>query len=174
MFMDAGMDTGDIILQREVPIAPDDTAGTLSAKLAQVAAELLVETLALVERGVAPRRPQNDDQASYAPMLPPDIAHLNFHEPAERLRNLIRALNPEPGAFAYFRGKRVKVWRAEALPDRTDAPCGTIVAVDKQRCLVATGDGLLAPTELQTEGRRALPVAEWIRGVQPKVGERFE
>jgi methionyl-tRNA formyltransferase len=105
MFMDAGMDTGDIILQREVPIDPEDTAGTLSEKLSVVAADLLVETLKLVEEGKAPRVPQDHSKATYAPFLPPEIAHLKFDQPAKHLRNLIRALNPDPGAFAFFRGK---------------------------------------------------------------------
>jgi methionyl-tRNA formyltransferase len=189
MFMDAGMDTGDIILQRVVPIDPDDTAGSLTAKLATVAAELLVETLALVERGEAPRTPQEHEQATYAPFLPDEIAHLDFSQPAERLRNLIRALHPEPGAFAFFRGKRVKFWRAKAVGQgemgrgtggrgqdigMAKAPPGMIVEVGKSHLLIATGDGFLMPTELQTEGRKVLPVAEWLRGTQPKVGERFE
>lgn len=174
IFMDVGMDTGDIILQRTVGIDPDDTAGTLNRKLASIAAELLGETLALVERGEAPRIPQDDAQATYAPFLPPEIAHLDFSQSAQRLRNLIRALNPEPGAFAIFRGKRVKVWRAQAVAETTDALPGTIVLVDKTRLLIATGDGLLLPTELQAEGKRALPIAEWLKGARPKVGEQFE
>jgi len=173
MFMDTGMDTGDIILQREVPIAPDDTAGTLSEKLSMVAAELLVETLDLLERGTAPRRPQDHSQATYAPVLPPEIAHLDFAQPARKLRNLIRALNPEPGAYAFFRGKRVKFWMAQASDERTDLPPGTVASVDKGRLCIATGDGLLLPTELQTEGKKVLPVDEWVRGMRPVVGERF-
>jgi len=173
MFMDAGMDTGDIILQREVPIDPEDTAGTLSEKLSIVAADLLVETLKLVEEGRAPRISQDHSKATYAPFLPPETAHLKFDQPAKRLRNLIRALNPDPGAFAFFRGKRVKFWRAEVVEGQSTEQPGTIVAVDKNRLLIATGEGLLMPTELQTEGKKSLPVSEWLKGTQPQVGERF-
>lgn len=173
MFMDTGMDTGDIILQRQVPIDPDDTAGTLSKKLSMVAAELLVETLKLVEEGRAPRVPQDHSQATYAPLMPSEIAHLDFGEPAIRLRNLIRALNPEPGAYAFFRGKRVKFWRAQAVEGKPTEPPGTIIFIDKNRMLVATGDGLLLPTELQTEGKKSLTVSEWLKGVQPRIGEQF-
>jgi methionyl-tRNA formyltransferase len=173
MFMDARMDTGDIILQREVPIDPEDTAGTLSEKLSVVAADLLVETLKLVEEGKAPRVPQDHSKATYAPFLPPEIAHLKFDQPAKYLRNLIRALNPDPGAFAFFRGKRVKFWRAEVVEEQPTEQPGTIVAVDKNRLLIATGEGLLMPTELQTEGKRSLSVSEWLKGTQPQVGERF-
>lgn len=173
MFMDVGMDTGDIILQREVPISPNDTAGTLSEKLSIVAAELLVETLELLEQGNAPRIPQDHSQATYAPILPPEIAHLDFSQPAKKLRNIIRALNPEPGAYAFFRGKRVKFWMAQTSDEQTDFPPGTIVAVDKKKLCVATGDGLLLPTELQTEGKKSLPVEEWIKGMQPRIGEKF-
>ncbi len=173
MFMDVGMDTGDIILQREVPISPDDTAGTLSEKLSKVAAELLVETLDLLEQGIAPRLPQDHSQATYAPILPPEIAHLDFSQPAEKLRNIIRALNPEPGAYAFFRGKRVKFWMAKVSEEQTDLPPGTVVAVDKKRLAIATGSGLLLPTELQTEGKKSLPVDEWMKGSQPRVGEKF-
>lgn len=174
MFMDVGMDTGNIILQRAVPIDPDDTAGTLSCKLAQVAADLLVETLTLMEKGEVPSIPQDDEQATWAPFLPPEIAHLDFRQPAERLRNIIRALNPEPGAFAFFHNKRVKFWRAKAIAGQADALPSTIVVVDKERLLIATGRGLLSPTELQTEGKKLLPISEWLKGAQPKVGERFE
>ncbi|MGQ9519743.1 MAG: methionyl-tRNA formyltransferase [Candidatus Fervidibacter sp.] len=173
MFMDTGMDTGDIILQRQVPIDPDDTAGTLSKKLSMVAAELLVETLKLVEEERAPRVPQDHSKATYAPTIPPETAHLDFGEPAIRLKNLIRALNPEPGAHAFFRVKRVKFWRAQAVEGKPTEPPGTIVFIDKNRMLVATGDGLLLPTELQTEGKKSLTVSEWLKGMQPRVGERF-
>ncbi len=173
MFMDVGMDTGDIILQREVPISPDDTAGTLSKKLSIVGAEVLVETLKLLERGDAPRIPQDHSQATYAPILPPEIAHLDFSQPAKRLRNLIRALNPEPGAFAFFRGKRVKFWMAQVSDEQASLPPGTVAAVDRKNLCIATGDGLLLPTELQTEGKKVLPVEEWLKGTQPQVGEKF-
>lgn len=173
MFMDVGMDTGDIILQREVPISPDDTAGTLSKKLSIVGAEVLVETLKLLERGDAPRIPQDQSQATYAPILPPEVAHLDFSQPAKRLRNLIRALNPEPGAFAFFRGKRVKFWMAQVSDEQANLPPGTVVAVDKKSLCIATGEGLLFPTELQTEGKKVLHVEEWLKGTQPQVGEKF-
>jgi Methionyl-tRNA formyltransferase len=78
---------------------------------------LLVETLKLVEEGKAPRVPQDHSKDTYAPFLPPEIAHVKFDQPAKHLRNLIRALNPDPGAFAFFRGKRVKFWRAESSRD---------------------------------------------------------
>lgn len=173
MFMDVGMDTGDIILQQEVPISPDDTAGTLSKKLSVVAAELLVKTLDLLVEGKIPRIPQDHSQATYAPILPPEIAHLDFSQPAKKLRNIIRALNPEPGAYAFFRGKRVKFWMAQVSDERTDLPSGTIVSVDKRNLSISTGDGLLLPTELQTEGKKTLPVDEWLKGMQPRVGEKF-
>lgn len=173
MFMDVGMDTGDIILQREVPISPDDTAGTLSEKLSIVGAEVLVETLNLLEQGCAPRIPQDLSKATYAPILPSEVAHLDFSQPAKRLRNLIRALNPKPGAFAFFRGKRVKFWMAQVSEEQTNLPPGTVVAVDKKSLCIATGDGLLLPTELQTEGKKVLPVDEWLKGAQPQVGEKF-
>lgn len=174
MFMDVGTDTGDIILQRSVPIDPEDTAGTLCQRLATVAAELLVETLQLIEQGKAPRIPQDHSKATYAPLLPPEVAHLRFEEPAVRLRNLIRALNPDPGAYAFFRGKRIKFWRAHVQLEPVKEQPGTIVAVTKSELKIATGEGVLVPVELQTEGRKSLPVAEWLKGMQPRVGERFE
>lgn len=174
MFMDVGMDTGDIILQREVPIDPEDTAGTLSEKLATVAADLLIETLKLVEDGRAPRIPQDHSKATYAPLLPPELAHLKFDQSARQLKNLIHALSPDPGAFAFFRGKRVKFLRAQVVEGFSTEPPGTIVAIDKNRLLIATGEWLLMPTQLQNEGKKSLPVSEWLKGMRPKVGERFE
>ncbi|MCS7185531.1 MAG: methionyl-tRNA formyltransferase [Armatimonadetes bacterium] len=173
MFMDVGLDTGDIILQREVRIEPDDTAGTLSKKLSMVAADLLVETLRLLEQGDVPRFPQDHSQATYAPMLPPEIAHLDFSQPAKRLRNIIRALNPEPGAYSFFRGKRVKFWMAQVSDEQATLPPGTIVSVEKKSLGIATGNGLLLPTEIQTEGKKVLHVDEWLKGMKPLVGERF-
>jgi methionyl-tRNA formyltransferase len=98
---------------------------------------------------------------------------LDFSQPARRLRNLIRALNPEPGAFAFFRGKRVKFWMAQVKDEQTNLPPGTVAAVDRKNLCIATGDGLLLPTELQTEGKKVLPVEEWLKGTQPQVGEKF-
>lgn len=171
MLMDKGLDTGPIILQREVPILPEDDAGSLGARLAEVGAELLVETVDLLASGPVAPRPQDPRLATYAPKFGPEDRALDLSQPARLLVNLVRALSPEPGARTIFRGEPLKVLRAEAVP--AEGEPGVIVEVGKGGFVVATTEGGFAPLVLAPAGRRVMPVGDFVNGYRPAVGERL-
>lgn len=173
IFMDEGMDTGDIILQEREPISPDDTAGDLAHRLAPRGAELLCRTLALIEAGRAPRIPQDPARATYAPMLTPADGCIDWGEPAEAIRNRIHGCNPVPGATATRHGVRVKLWRAAAVDSDVAAPPGTVIALTARGPLLRAGEGAVLLRELQVEGRGRVTGSEFVRGYRPQVGERW-
>lgn len=157
-WLNEGIDTGDIIAQRAIPIDPQDTGATLSAKLTEVGYELFVETWPLIESGKAPRIPQDDAQAIYSVAPRREHARIAWGDPAERICNVVRAFTrPGKGAWARVAGKRLYVWRArvldEALPADGKAP-GEVVAVTGTGVVVQTGRGqvILSDTEVGREG----------------------
>lgn len=172
MRADEGLDTGPVLLQREEPIYPDDTAGTLSERLARLGAEALVEAVRLIELGQAVYTPQDDAQATYAPMLKPEHAILDWNEPAEALRNRIRGLNPKPGAVASMGGRDVKIWRAAAVEGNPDAEPGVLIALSREGPIVQTGRGALLLLEVQPAGGRRQSGAEFARGWRVAVGQK--
>ena len=121
MLMDEGMDTGPILMQREVLISPEDTAGTLLDRLARVGADLLLEALPALAAGRLEPTPQDASRATYAPNLSREDARIDWSSSAEKIRNQVRAFSPKPGAWAEFRGKEVKIWRARRFW-ATEAP----------------------------------------------------
>ncbi len=173
MLMDTGMDTGDILLQREVPIQPDDTAGSLHDRLADEGAELLVETLKMLKRGALEPRAQDDSQATYAPMLVKEDGEVDWHQDAKRVCCRIRGLDPWPGCFTLWQGMRLKLFGCQALPGSTHAKPGTVIAVDEDGLQVAAGKGAVLIKTLQLEGRRSLPLAEFLRGYSLQVETLF-
>ncbi len=173
MWMEATLDTGDMLLQREVPIEPDDTTGTLTPKLATVGAQLLTETLLLLERGICPRTPQDHARATYAPAITPDDTRVRWEESAERVCNRIRALSPRPGVFATFRGRGVKLWRAQVAPERAGEP-GQVLAVTRDGVTVGTGGGAVTLQEVQPESGRRMAAADWARGARIRAGDSFQ
>jgi methionyl-tRNA formyltransferase len=175
MFMDPGMDTGDIILQAREPIRPEDTAGDLAARLAPLGADLLVETVARIAAGDAPRAPQDHDRATYAPLLSREDGAISWEGDAESIRNRIHGCNPAPGAYAVGPdGRGVKIWRAqvvaEALP--SGAP-GEILRVEERGVVVACGQGLIRLIEVQPESRPRQQAAAYARGYRLAAGARF-
>jgi methionyl-tRNA formyltransferase len=175
MFMDPGMDTGDIILQARETISPDDTAGSLAERLAPLGARLLHETLERVERGDAPRRPQASEQATYAPMLKREDGFIDWSQSAEAVRNRIHGCNPSPGATAMREGWPVKLWRAQAvttIPSSGDEP-GRVVGIEPGGPVVATGCGRVQLLEVQPESRPRLTGDEYVRGYRVTVGTQF-
>lgn len=165
MLMDEGMDTGAILLQERVPITPDDTAGTLSSKLAGIGGRLLIDTLARIQNGTVTPHPQDQSQATMAPLLKKEDGLLDWTLPALELANRVRGLSPWPGAYTYFGEDRWVVWKASVL-DRSVARVlpGTIVDATKEGLAVATGDGTLRIMEFQPANSRRMSVAQYLTG----------
>jgi methionyl-tRNA formyltransferase len=173
MWMDATLDTGDILLKRVVPIDPEDTTGTLVPKMAQAGAELLLETLDLLAEGSCPRTPQDHNSATFSPPITPEDSRVRWDESAERIRNRMRALSPRPGLFTEIKGKRLKIWSATANPEETGEP-GVVISVNKLGVTVGTVSGALVLTEVQQENSRRMPASDWARGARVSPGDRFE
>lgn len=172
MYMEKGLDTGDIICQSEVVLAPDETGGSLFDKLAKDGAQLLVKTLVMLENGIATRRKQDDSKSSYAKMLTKDMGCLDFTREAAELERLIRGLNPWPSAYTKIQGKTMKIYVAEVVPEDTlpEAEPGSIVGVDKESFTVRCGKGALRILNLQLEGKKRMDTASFLRGYPLKNG----
>ena len=173
MLMDTGMDTGDILLQREVPIDTTDTAGSLHDRLAEEGANLLVETLKLLQEGTLRPRAQDDSKATYAPMLAKEDGKVDWQEDAEKICCRIRGLDPWPGGFTLWQGKRLKLFGCGSLPLSSEIEPGTVIAASEDGLQVAAGKGAVVIKALQLEGRRLLPVADFLRGYSLQVETRF-
>ncbi|OFW78049.1 MAG: methionyl-tRNA formyltransferase [Actinobacteria bacterium RBG_19FT_COMBO_70_19] len=171
MMMDKGLDTGPVILQREERILPEDDAGSLGERLAEIGAELLVETLDMLASGPVAPQPQDPSLATLAPKFGPEDRVLDWSYPAALLVNLVRALSPTPAATTTFRGEGLKVFKADAV-DATGEP-GRIVEVSKRGLVVATAEGGFRPRILAPAGRRLMQVEDFVNGHHPEVGERL-
>jgi methionyl-tRNA formyltransferase len=167
--MDPGMDTGDMLLRETTPIGPDETAGELSARLAEIGARLLLQTLDGL--GSLPRIAQDPAQATLAPRLKKEDGWLRPTEPARDLVNRVRGCNPWPGAALMTPAGRLLVWRAGALPGPAAAAPGTLVASAGSLAIV-TGAGLLLPREVQPENRKAMAWDDFLRGARLQAGAR--
>jgi len=173
MLMDEGMDTGAILLQEKLPITPDDTTGTLAPRLAEMGGRLLVETLAQLKAGTLMPEKQDDGQATMAPILKKEDGLIDWTVRAASLANRVRGLSPWPGAYTFLGGERWNVWDAVSTVGPTTEKPGTIVTVNKQSILVATGDGLLEIREIQTANSKRMSVAQFLTGHHVTVGERL-
>ncbi|HEX67658.1 MAG TPA: methionyl-tRNA formyltransferase [bacterium] len=169
IFMDEGVDTGDIILQEEVEISPEDNSLTLSEKLAQRGAELLLKTLKLLEEGKAPRRPQIGFP-SYAPLLTKETGKIDWRKSAKDIHNLVRGTIPWPTAYTFFKNKRMILWKTEVV--EKDYPCqaGEVVEVSPEGIVVCAGKGAVKIKELQIEGKRRMRVKEFLPGYHLEKG----
>ena len=171
MLMDEGMDTGAMLLQEALPITPDDTAGTLSPRLAALGGRLLVETIARLKAGTLVPRPQDSSRATLAPLLKKEDGAIDWALPATALANRVRGLSPWPGAHIRMAGgDRWTIWRALALPGPVTEPPGVIVAITNEAIHVATGDGILAVMELQPANSRRMAVSQYLAGHPVAVG----
>ena len=162
MLMDEGMDTGDMLLRREVAIKDDDTGETLSRKLSTVGGELLVETLALLEEGKLSPEKQDESLATYAPIIKKEDGLIDWSLPARDIRNLVRGMLPWPGAYTSLGGKMLKIFRA-ALSEGEGQP-GEVIKSGSGILRVATGKGALDVLELQIEGGKRLETAAFLVG----------
>ena len=173
MLMDIGMDTGDILMQREVVIELGDTAGTLHARLAEEGAKLLLETLHLLKKNTLQPRAQDDSQATYAPMLVKEDGEIDWKEEAKKICCRIRGLDPWPGGFTWWKGKRLKLFGCKPLSISTQVKPGTVIAADEGGLQVASGKGVVLIKTLQLEGRRPVAVADFLRGYSFQEETRF-
>ena len=164
MMTDAGVDTGDILLQREVPIEPEETASRLTERLAAIGAALLVETLGRLSRGTLSPVPQDHGKATRHPMLTKEHGKIDWTRGAPAIANLVRGVDPWPGAWTTLPdGGMLKIWRARAVEGR-GAPGEVVYADGKRGMAVACGEGLLAVMELQAPGAKHLAAADYLRG----------
>ncbi len=174
MLMDEGVDTGPILAQRPEPIRPDDTTASLTARLAVLGAEVLVETLPRWVNGEITPQPQDDAQATYAPMIRKEDGFVDWNEPADLLERRVRAYYPWPTVMTRWRGKLLKILRSHAHVDVEEgAPPGTVIGWGEGAAVV-TGRGVLELLEVQLEGKKALDIAAFLRGARNFIGSRLE
>ena len=168
MYMDAGLDTGDILLQTELAISPHETGGSLHDRLAQLAPEALLGALEQLAANKAPRIPQDSSRATYAPKLTRDQGEIDWSEPAEAIERKIRAFDPWPGTFARLtdasgNSRHLKIFRASVIA-RSGGKPGLVSTPNDKELLVASGQGMLRLEEVQLEGKRRMPAPEFLRG----------
>src|SRR5579864_6009596 len=169
MRIDAGLDTGDILLQSELPISTDDTSETLAPRLAEIGADLMIETLRGLEEATIDPTPQENSQASLAPILKKEDGLINFSRSAMEIYNRLRGFQPWPGAYTKFRGKNLQVLKAK--PASATVPPAEL-RVEGDRLFVGCGHNTsLEVLELQLEGKKRTPAHAFLQGYRPKVGE---
>lgn len=171
MFMDEGLDTGDMLLTAEMDITDTTTTGEVHDTLQNMGADVLSETIKQLVAGTAVRRVQNHEEATYAPLLTKELECIDWTQSAANIHNLIRGLNPWPGSYTICRNKRLKLWGSEVLAEETDKQAGTIIRVENERLVVAAGTGVIALTSVQPEGKKRMAAGDFARGYQITVGE---
>ena len=164
MYMAKGLDSGDMILKAQEKIRDDDTYGSLYDRLSVIGADLLIKTLELIERGEAPRTPQNDAEATTAPMITREMERINWNDRADNIVNLIKGLNPQPVAHTLLKGEKLKIWFAEKEGNRYTGTPGEIVDVRKKDFVVMTADGAVAVKEVQAQGGKKMTTDAYMRG----------
>ena len=169
MYMDEGLDTGDIILKSETPVGRDETSGELFERLSLMGADLLVETIEKIKLGCAPREKQNDAEATYAPMLDKSLSNINWGESAEKIHNLVRGLNPWPVAATTLEGKTLKIYKTCLFEPREWTQPGQIISVNP--FVVGCGGGtVLEILEVQMESKKRMSAEDFCRGCKLEVG----
>lgn len=173
MQMDAGLDTGNILLKEELAIDPEETGESLFDRLSRLGGPLLLETLERAESGTLKPVPQEDEKSTYAKMLTKEIGELDFSWEAEKLERYVRGLNSWPSAYTHFRGKILKIWKAQVIRRNTGCSSGTVAEVSKDSFSIQTGDGLLKLLEVQMEGKKRMSAGDFLRGMKIQTGEKL-
>ncbi len=171
MQMDAGLDTGDILLKKEIVISDEETGESLFDKLSQMGSDLLLETLEKAEQEELQPIPQKDEDSTYAKMLTKEMGQIDMNWSAKKIERYIRGLNSWPSAYTKFRGKTLKLWKAEVLSEESGKQPGTITGIEKDGFVVQTGEGSLKILELQLEGKKRMDAGSFLRGVKVEEGE---
>jgi methionyl-tRNA formyltransferase len=172
MRMEEGLDSGPVYLMRPIPIAAEDTAGTVHDKLAALGARCIVEAFPAIADGTLEGVPQSEAGATYAHKIAKDEALIDWRREAVEVDRQVRAFNPFPGAYSTLHGGPLKIWRATVVPG-SPAPPGTILRADAQGIVVSCGNGALRATELQRAGGKRLAATAFLRGLPLAAGERF-
>ncbi len=172
MQMAAGLDTGPTLLRESIPIDAKDTTATLHDQLATLGGKLIVRALQQLQNGALPATPQPDEGVTYAAKISKSEARINWNLSAAEIERQVRAFNPFPIAQTRWRGETLRIWKAELAGEENRCP-GSIVAVEKDRIVVACGAGTLALTELQRAGGKRLAARAFLQGISIQVGERF-
>lgn len=174
MFMDAGLDTGDMLLKAEFPIGPDTTLEEVHDGLMALGAKVLIDTLEELSAGTLKRIPQTGE-SNYAPRLTKETGHIHWQDCAQKIHNLVRGLDSWPGAYTFLAGKKYKIWRTRCTTEKTEAQPGTILRADKKEGLfVAAGDGVLEITELQAPGKKRMAAKDYLNGHAIALPATFE
>ncbi|MCH5250286.1 MAG: methionyl-tRNA formyltransferase [Lachnospiraceae bacterium] len=177
MQMDKGIDNGDILLQSTVEIDEKDTGDSLHDKLAEEGAKLIVEAISKIEKGEIVPVKQNDEESCYAKMLQKSMGEVDWNKSAVEIERMVRGLNSWPGTYTHYNGKTLKIWASEVSDKENglpDAVLGTVTSVEKDAFYVRTGENDLRITQVQLEGKKRLPVKEFLLGVKLKAGDRLE
>lgn len=180
MWMNEGLDTGDMLLKKEVVLDEQETGGSLFDKLSICGCELILETLDALETGTAQRIPQTGE-STYAKILTKELGNIDWNCSAQEIERLIRGLNPWPSAYTYLNGKMIKLWLAKVVENEKAAALsaagackpGMIVQLDKHSFAVVCGKGCLEVCELQAQGKKRMTADAWLRGVKLEEGARF-
>lgn len=173
MQMDAGMDTGDILLQERITISPDETGGSLFDKLAAAGGALCVKTLEQIQDGTIHPVPQDHEAATYTRMISKKDGQIDFSISAKKIECLIRGMNPWPSAYTYIGKKMLKIWNAEVIIPKENYEPGEVFDVTKESFCVAAGDGALKILSLQLEGKKRMDTADFLRGFSLQNGDRL-
>ena len=173
MLIDAGLDSGDMLLKQETEIGPDETAVEVRERLSLLGADLLVQTLRGLEQGTITPVQQDHELATHAPMLKKETGLIDWRWPARTIHNRVRGLQPWPGAFTSFRGQPLHIWKSRIASESVDGEPGTL-RVSKRRAAVACGEAAaLELVEVQMQGRKRIPVDAFLNGQRPTSGEKL-
>lgn len=166
MYMDVGMDTGDMLLKGEMEITEDMTAGELHDRMSLLGAEILRETVKGLETGSLQRSPQNESEATHAPMMKKETGEIDWKESAQKIHNLVRGTNPWPGAYTFYKGGRMRVWKTRVVDvcGIGEYKPGTIVAVESDGIAVAAGQNFIEIKEIQFDSCRRMCIGEYMCG----------
>ena len=173
MKMEAGLDTGDMLLPAAVDILPDEPFGSLHDRLAALGGETIVRALRLLEEGRLAPVPQREEEASYTPMIAPEDCRVDFAQRAGQVACRIRAFDPQPGAFALLAGEKIKLFAASALSEKAAAPAGSILRVERAGAVIACGEGAVRVGQVRAAGGKRMPADAFFRGRQALLKEIF-
>lgn len=169
MYMAKGMDTGDMLLKQSIDILPNDTYGSIHDKLSVIGAELLFKTIEELKKGTLQRIPQNEQEASYAPMLTKQLGHIDWSKNCDEIICLIHGLDPVPTAYTMYHDDMIKIWQAEKI-EQPSGKIGEITAITKKGFVVTAGDGSIVITEVQAKGKKRMSADAYLRGHNIEIG----